>query len=79
MRGGSDWEFSSLLAESRLFVHVMRSRDDAPEVIARAAEPGTAQATQRGVTVLVGLGAAFGAGKPRYLERFRLKSLDAGL
>jgi hypothetical protein len=28
------------------------------------------------VTVMVGLGAAFGAGDPRYLERFRLRTLD---
>ena len=76
MRGGSDWQFANLLAESRLFVRVMSSRDEVPEAIARAAGM-TAEPSQRlGVTVLVGLGAAFGAGTPSYLEHFRLKSLD---
>ncbi|HET7505046.1 MAG TPA: hypothetical protein VFK02_28705 [Kofleriaceae bacterium] len=73
MRGGSDWEFSSLLAESRLFVRVMTSRDDMPGSIARTADPSAAQPDRRGMTILVGLGAAFGAGTPSYLERFRLK------
>jgi hypothetical protein len=76
MRGGSDWMFSSLLAESRLFVRVMKSRDDGTSVLAREAGPGTAMSDRGGTTVVVGLGAAFGVGKPRYLERFRLKDLD---
>ncbi len=76
MRGGSDWEFSQLLAESRLFVRVMKSRDEAADVIARAAGTTTDPPERRGITVIVGLGAAFGAGKPRYLERFRLKVFD---
>jgi hypothetical protein len=77
MRGGSDWEFSSLLAESRLFVRVMRSRGEPSSVAARAAD-AIAEPPGRGtVTVLVGLGAAFGTGDPRYLDRFRLRALDA--
>ena len=76
MRGGSDWMFSSLLAESRLFVRVMKARDEGASVLAREAGPGTAMSDRGGTTVLVGLGAAFGVGKPRYLERFRLKDLD---
>jgi len=75
MRGGSDWEFSSLLAESRLFVRVMRSRDGASDVLARASDAMSGQPDRVGTTVMVGLGAAFGAGKSRYLERFRLKPL----
>ena len=75
MRGGSDWQFSTLLAESRLFVRVMSSRDEATVAIARAAGMMT-EPPQRGMTVMVGLGAAFGAGKPRYLERFRVKPFD---
>jgi hypothetical protein len=75
IRGGSDWEFSSLLAESRLFVRVMRSADEPSEVAARTAAPMTAPA-RGGVTVMIGLGAAFGAGTPRYLERFRPRPLD---
>ena len=76
MRGGSDWMFSSLLAESRLFVRVMKSRDDDSSVLAREAGPVSAMSDRGGTTVMVGLGAAFGVGKPRYLERFRLKDLD---
>lgn len=76
MRGGSDWEFSGLLAESRLFVRVMSVPDDADDAIARAAGTMLESSTRRGVSVLVGLGAAFGAGKPSYLERFRRKSFD---
>ena len=75
MRGGSDWEFSALLAESRLFVRVMQSRDDEPAAVARTAGT-TAPPGQRGLTVMVGLGAAFGAGMPRYLERFRSNAFD---
>jgi hypothetical protein len=76
MRGGSDWPAPQLLAESRLFVRVMTSRDDVPDAIARGAGGPTEQPELRGVTVVVGLGAAFGAGTPRYLERFRLKAVD---
>ena len=76
MRGGSDWQFSSLLAESRLFVRVMTSRDEVPDAIARTSAP-MAEPARLGMTVLVGLGAAFGAGTPRYLERFRRKAADS--
>lgn len=76
MRGGSDWVFSNLVAESRLFVRVMKSRDDASGVLARTAGPVGEPSERTGTTVLIGLGAAFGVGKPRYLERFRMKDLD---
>jgi len=76
VRGGSDWEFSQLLAESRLFVRVMKSRDEASDGIARTAETMIEQPERRGMTVMIGLGAAFGAGKPRYLERFRPRPTD---
>ena len=75
MRGGSDWMFSNLVAESRLFVRVMKSRDEASDVVARAS--GTTEPPERhGITVIVGLGAAFGAGQPSYLERFRSTALE---
>jgi hypothetical protein len=77
IRGGSDWEFSSLLAESRLFVRVMRSRAEPSGAAARAADAVAEQPGRGTVTVMVGLGAAFGRGDPRYLERFRLRALDA--
>ncbi len=73
MRGGSDWEFSSLLAESRLFVRVMTSRGEPSAVAARAADAIAASPGRGTVTVMVGLGAAFGVGDPRYLDRFRLR------
>lgn len=75
MRGGSDWESSQLVAESRVFVRVMKIRDEVSDVVARTSG-ASMEPERRGITVIVGLGAAFGAGKPRYLERFRLKSLD---
>jgi hypothetical protein len=73
MRGGSDWEFSSLLAESRLFLRVMQSQGETSGVIARTADAMPVQPERRGIFVIAGIGAAFGAGKPRYLERFRLR------
>jgi hypothetical protein len=76
MRGGSDWEFSSLLAESRLFVRVMRSPGEPFSVAARATDAITEQPGRGTVTVMVGLGAAFGTGDPRYLDRFRRRGLD---
>jgi hypothetical protein len=76
IRGGSDWEFSSLLAESRLFVRVMRSPGESFDVAARTADPSAGPPARGGVTAMIGLGAAFGAGKPRYLERFRPRPLD---
>jgi hypothetical protein len=76
MRGGSDWEFSSLLAESRLFVRVMRSRGEPSTVAARTVGAIAEPPGRGGVTVMVGLGAAFGAGDAGYLERFRLRAPD---
>lgn len=72
MRGGSDWEMSSLLAESRLFVRVMQPREDDAAMV----DAASALTTERGLIVTVGLGAAFGAGTPRYIQRFRLRSID---
>lgn len=80
MRGGSDWELSSLLAESRLFVRVMRARGTGPgaggDAIARTGDAMTGAPGRDAVTATIGLGAAFGAGKPRYLERFRPHPFD---
>jgi hypothetical protein len=77
MRGGSDWEFSSLLAESRLFVRVMSARGEPSGVAARTADAVAEQPGRGAVTVMVGLGAAFGTGDPSYLDRFRRRALDA--
>lgn len=73
LRGGSDDYFSRLLlAESRLFVRVLKTR--APEtmdVIAKGS--GTVGYPERDLTVIVGLGVLFGGGDPAYCERFRTK------
>ena len=73
LRGGSD-DFSLLLAESRLFVRVLTAHPTARDAVAisRTMEPATA-GEPRELTIVIGLGAAFGAGEPRYLERFRLR------
>jgi hypothetical protein len=76
MRGGSDWMFSNLVAESRLFVRVMKARGGASGVLARTVGPVSPEDDRGGTTVLIGLGAAFGVGKARYLERFRMKDVD---
>jgi hypothetical protein len=77
MRGGSDWEPSALLAESRLFVRVMKPRDQAVDTLARTSDAVAAPMERSGVTVLVGIGASFGAGTSPYLVRFHRKPLDA--
>jgi len=83
MRGGSDWDLSSLLAESRLFVRVMRSTGAPSDIVARVADAMPAATSgamlaqpDHAVSVMVGLGAAFGAGTRSYLDRFRLHMFD---
>ena len=71
LRGGGDPDDSILLAESRLFVRVMTSRGSALDTLARTSMPASSP-PERAVTVLVGLGAAWGAGAPDYTRRFRL-------
>jgi hypothetical protein len=74
LRGGGD-DDSSLLAESRLFVRVMSSRWETVEAVARTTAPIEDRAT-RELTVLIGIGASFGAGEPGYVERFRMRPFD---
>ena len=73
LRGGSDDDSSNLLAESRLFVRVMGSRESRTEIAARDAM-GVSNA--RELTVIVGLGALWGGGQPSYVERFRPRPFD---
>jgi hypothetical protein len=73
LRGSGDDEFSRLIAESRLFVRVSTTRDS---TFAPMATKGSVVDTREGPTVLVGLGAAFGTGDRRYLDRFRLRPFD---
>jgi hypothetical protein len=78
LRGGSD-DFSLLLAESRLFIRVLSAHPPARDAVgvARTMEP--ASGGPRELTILIGLGAAFGAGEPRYLDRFRLRPVPIEL
>jgi hypothetical protein len=76
VRGAGDEGFSTLLAESRLFVRVMSTSWTAVEAAARTTMP-MESAEAREVTVLFGIGASFGAGDPDYLQRFRQQSFDA--
>jgi len=73
LRGGSDAEFSTMIAESRLFVRVLTSRSATADVAARASEPMT---RQRDLSVVIGIGAAWGGGERKYVDRFRLHPLD---
>jgi hypothetical protein len=76
LRGGSD-DFSSILTESRLFVRAVSGPRAALDAAARAMAPAEDRA--RELTIVVGLGAAFGLGEPRYLDRFRLRPLEVPL
>lgn len=71
LRGASDDDRSNLLAESRLFVRVTRSRDVEMNIAARDAMPAAAR---DGVSVIVGLGALFGGGKAAYVEKLRRRN-----
>lgn len=72
LRGSSDYDMSSLIAESRVFVRVMTTppnqQDSIGRMIAAPAERDTGQ-----LTIMIGLGAAFGTGDPDYLQRFRME------
>ena len=69
LRGGGDAFDSSLLAESRLFVRVMATPKSDADAIARSTEQP--MATREAMTVMVGLGAAWGSGERRYADKFR--------
>lgn len=74
LRGGTD--FSNVLAESRLFVRALWSRNDAMDSLARST---TMPQAERGVLIVVGLGAVFGGGEPAYAKQFRRRQLDASI
>ncbi len=77
LRGGTDDVRSTLLAESRLFVRAMTSRSDGVNIAARGGM--SFGAGDRELTVVVGLGAMFGGGQPRYADRFRMRPIDTQL
>jgi hypothetical protein len=70
LRGGGDADGSLELAESRLFLRVMAAKWGSLDEIARTTEPQPPAG--RAVTVLLGIGASFGAGSPSYVHQFRL-------
>jgi hypothetical protein len=75
VRGAGDDDGDSLLAESRLFVRVMKAHDNAMDVIAREVSPSRADSA---VSVVVGLGVLFGGGRLGYVYQLRRRSqLDA--
>lgn len=74
LRGATDDDRSNLLAESRVFVRAMWTREDERDFAAR----GTLPAAREGVTVLIGLGALWGGGKRAYVDGLRRDpTLDA--
>ena len=77
LRGSDELGESNVLAESRFFVRVLASRWAQSDVIARSTTPAAVPA--RALTVLLGIGASFGAGRPDYARRFRLHPFDPAL
>ncbi len=70
LRGGDDWDGSTLLAESRFFLRVMTSKWAGLDSVARSTEVPTSPG--RAFTVLLGIGASFGTGAPSYVRQFRM-------
>jgi hypothetical protein len=68
VRGGAD-DGSLRIAESRFFLRVMAMPTPVDAAIARSTT--TPAAEPRQLTVLLGIGAAFGAGEKPYMNRFR--------
>lgn len=67
VRGGGD-DGSLRIAESRFFVRVMTTPGARDHAIARATMPAADAPT---MMLVLGIGAAFGGGQPRYMQRFR--------
>lgn len=68
LRGVNDDDRSNLLAESRVFVRVLRPRESEMDAIARETMPA---ARADGIGVIIGLGALWGAGRAAYVARLR--------
>ena len=68
LRGANDDDRSNLLAESRVFVRVMRARESEMTIAAREAMPSM---ESPGVGVIIGLGALWGGGRSAYVARLR--------
>jgi hypothetical protein len=72
LRGTSDYDMSSLLAESRVFVRLMASPSSDGTSIARMLTPPKERDTGE-LMIVFGVGAAWGRGDPDYLQRFRME------
>jgi hypothetical protein len=68
LRGSNDDHHSNMLAESRVFVRVMKPRAEAEMDFAAR---GMGGGTSSGLTVMIGLGASFGGGQPAYVQNLR--------
>ena len=72
VRGASEPEGTSTLAESRFFLRVMSSRWTDGDAAARTMMPSSpSSSSSRALSVLVGIGASFGGGTKSYMSRFR--------
>ncbi|HEY5923486.1 MAG TPA: hypothetical protein VIV11_17520 [Kofleriaceae bacterium] len=73
LRLRGDTDFTNILAESRLFVRALWSREPEMGSIARTS---TTPPHEEGVVIVIGLGAVFGGGQPAYWRKFRPRTLD---
>ena len=71
LRGANDDDRTNLLAESRVFVRVLRARNSGMDIAARDTMPDRMTS---GVGVVIGLGALFGGGQSAYVERLRRRT-----
>lgn len=69
LRGSTDDDVPRLITESRLFLRVLWSVPAGEQVLARSTTPPSARDIQD-MTIIVGLGAAFGGGESQYLAQF---------
>lgn len=80
LRGSTDDDAPRLITESRCFLRVMWQRPGTDESVARTTMPPVDGVRDvREVMVLVGIGAAFGGGEPRYLEQFRRRGSEGAV
>jgi len=74
VRGSGDPDNDEFMSESRFFLRVMASKWSELDTLARTMMPTSP--TERAITVLLGVGAAFGSGTPGYMNRFRLHHFE---
>lgn len=74
LRGSTDDDVPHLIAESRFFVRVMSWQQNDPPFAARMTQPPSSD--EQDFMVMVGIGASFGGGQPRYLQQFRRRVFE---